>query len=165
MPNISTYRGIATIALAAIALAACNPLTTGGRALEYASGQDYTEEDYKNLANQLAQDTAFNLLPGGSVFQFATNMPEGTRNTLMETFRHKRNAAEAGAIYAHGLESRALDAEADYYDNYINCLAGSRAACDRVPDTRAAVRAARAHHQAAQSAQSGGNGGGGGHSH
>ncbi|WP_183077445.1 hypothetical protein [Paenirhodobacter hankyongi] len=149
-------------ALVVLALiAGCNPVgNAADRVVEYGTGQEYTADDYKTIGKQIANDTAFNIVPGGEVFQFAADMPDITRSYLMETFRARRDAADGRAIYAHGLEANALDAESNYYDNYIRCLSGDRASCDRVPALRTSVRQAR--NAAAASARGDHDGG---HSH
>lgn len=141
MFSLRVVRASAPILLAALLTSGC--FTTTGE-VEYATGQEYTSDDYRRLARQIAEDTAFNIIPGGSVLQFAYSMPQGSRDLLMETFRQRRDVAIRNSLLATGLDERALDAEADYYDNYIRCLAGNDAACNRVSALHANVREARA---------------------
>lgn len=167
---MSAFRFGVTVSavLAAVLLTAgCEPL--GEKSMEYGAGEGYTAEDYKDIGKQIAQDTALNMVPGGEFVQFVAAMPEITKGYLTETFRARRDAAENEAILAHGKKADALDAESDYYDNYIRCLSGDKSACGQVGAKRDKLRKARAESFVKAAPGNGdredGGSDGGGHSH
>ncbi|MBD3763723.1 MAG: hypothetical protein IE927_03020 [Rhodobacterales bacterium] len=141
--TLSLLFKVACMVALTAAVSGCNPLTKADQAVDYGTGQEYTEADYKEIAKQIAQDSALALVPGGDMAQFAAEMPAVTKSCLMETFRARRDAAENVAILAHGQEMAVADAEAEYYNTYIGCLAGDKSACAAIPNARRQVITAR----------------------
>jgi len=147
----------ASLILSMMLTTGCNPLSTADSAVEYATGQEYTADDYKTIGKQIAEDTTLNLVPGGDMVQFAAAMPEVTRTYLMETFRARRDAAINQAVQSYGIEADVFDAEDAYYDNYISCLAGSQSSCAKIAEKRNLVRTKRAALASLEEASSGGH--------